>query len=419
MPSVALNKESGKKEFAARAKSERRYVCPKCKQKVAFVRSHRRGKDETKVRPFFRYDNCTHKGQKTVRESADGGAGGNGGEDPKHIRRKEDAMNYALNIFPDADYRLEKQVGERDSEMGIKQADALIVFDEPDEKYGKGLAIEYQNKNESKNRAATEKHFAKHHYTTIWLWDEQFDYSKSPVDVDLYGGEVYTPWPDAVPEQSEWRDIGFARKQLDRWERSYELGIKSVEVPATTIRGWFIPTQREFWEGNVTLKQFSVEQYQTYKPLWEKRFRFKDGYKEEHHRLQASIPYGNSSVRIPALSLNHWYWPTTKQYWDSQPWNNRFRTIVTDRLNDLAGEHKTNVTVNYINNWLLENKNLLHSRIGYAWESDKRLAIECPNCGKQLKTDQRYKGENKRGKRCQHCDNWFNVFEETDHFTFT
>lgn len=192
MPSVAYHSDADALEFAARAKPEQQYVCPECNRKVAYVPTHKRG--ESDVRSFFRYDNCGHRGV-LVDENTGGGSGGGGagGESERHKRRKYDALQVALTLFPEADYALEEDIGD-------KRPDAKLVFDTPHPQYGKGLAIEYQHKNEGKDIEATQEYFAKREFTTVWLWDGQFDYSSSPPDIDFYGGEVYTPWPDAVPD---------------------------------------------------------------------------------------------------------------------------------------------------------------------------------------------------------------------------
>lgn len=78
------------------------------------------------------------------------------------------------------------------------------------------------------------------------------------------------------------------------------------------------------------------------------------------------------------------------------------------------GEHNTNVEVNYINKWLLKDPNLLHGRMSYLWESEKRHSVQCENCGKWLKTDERHQGEKKRIKRCSGCNEWFDVFGDVD-----
>lgn len=308
MPSVAYDADDKKLAFAARAGSSGNYVCPDCRVDVSYVSSHKRGKD-TQVRAFFRYYQCPHRGEGSVSEPKDGagGPGGGGGEDDKHKKRKYDALNEALAVFPAAEYALEEPI--TNSETGeTRRPDAKLVFATPDEKYGKGLVIEYQNKNESKDREAVQKFFAQEEYTTIWLWDGQFDYTGQSPDIDLMGGEVYTPWPDAVPKQSEWRDIGFARKQLKRWEQASELGVKSVEVPATTVRKWFIPTQEQYWKGDYDFVcSWRAIDHFTYLPRWKERFPDYDGYPADHYRLQAAIPIDDISLQPPPKLHFHWW----------------------------------------------------------------------------------------------------------------
>lgn len=397
MPSVAYDIDADSLEFAARADTTHQYQCPECKRQVAYVPTHERG--ESHVRSFFRYDNCGHRGVVVVENGGGGGGGGGaGGESKKHKRRKYDALQVALTLFPDADYALEERIGE-------KQPDAKLVFDTPHSKYGKGLAIEYQHKNESKDIEATQEHFAKREFTTVWLWDEQYDYSTSPPDIDFLDGEVYTPWPDAVPKREEWRGLGHAQKQYQRWRRSHELGIKSVAVPATTFRDWFIPTQKEYWkhEHEFSAKYRAIDHF-AYLPRWKERFPDYGGYEADHYRLQAAIPKTDISIRVPATVPNGWFWPTTKEYWQRQPWAARFNEEELYPSYPDTGEAK--VTATWVNEWLLADKKELHERMGYAWESDDRITVECENCSSMLKTDPISNAESVRSVRCRHCGEW-------------
>jgi len=205
MPYVAYQPESDDIHFVEQATPEDDYVCIDCPESVEYVRSHLRNSgsgDSTRVSAHFRYSNCAHGTVDEVSDGTGGGGGGGGaGETQLHKRRKRAALHEALQRFPAADYGTEYSVGS-------KRADALLEFEDPHEEYGKGLVIEYQHKNEGKDIEATQEHFARHEYTTVWLWEDQFTFSSSIPDIDLFGGEVYTPWPDAVKEQSQWTGEG-------------------------------------------------------------------------------------------------------------------------------------------------------------------------------------------------------------------
>lgn len=233
MPYSALHADTGDICFAATADPDGDYVCIKCEAGVTHIDSHSRqlpNGGQTTVRSYFMYKNCGHAGKKQVNEQCGGGGGdgnssGGGGEDPIHKIRKWDALGEALRRFSDSHHQVEATIGN-------KRADALLEFEQPHEEYGKGLVIEYQNKNEGKDIEATEKHFARNQYTTVWLWDEQFSYESHIPDIELFGGKVYTPWPDAVPPNEDWTGIGFAQEKQLEWAKAHGRGLTNSTVKA-------------------------------------------------------------------------------------------------------------------------------------------------------------------------------------------
>lgn len=200
MPNIAVDSGSGDIVLVQDATDRGQYLCVDCQEPVSYVRGHTRDYENksTPVASHFRYPNCGCYGQQPSGGKPGGGSGGGGNaEDPIHIRRKKTALAEALRRFDDSHHETEYYIGD-------KRADAVLIFDEAHPEYGKGLAIEYQHKNESKDRRAVEQEYARNEFTTLWLWDEQYDFTSSIPEIDLFGGEVYTPWPDAVPKKEEW-----------------------------------------------------------------------------------------------------------------------------------------------------------------------------------------------------------------------
>lgn len=157
-----------------------------------------------------------------------GGVGG-GGESALHKRRKGWALRAAMREFDCEAAGCERLIGDR-------RADARVDFSEPDPEFGRGLAIEYQHKNEDKNIRAVTRQYQRHGFTTIWLRDEHV--TPSSKEVALFEGEMHTPWPECVPPYIEWggdasseRDV--LAEQLDGTGdvgASHELRERAAEV---------------------------------------------------------------------------------------------------------------------------------------------------------------------------------------------
>jgi len=298
MAFTAEHADTGDIHNVAQADPDDDYLCLGCGNEVAYVRQHVRATptgDNTTVASHFRCG-C-----------ADGGRGGGGGggvhESRIHKRRKRDALQEAVNRFEAADFDTEAYVGK-------KRADALLTFDEPHEEYGKGLVIEYQHKNEGKDINATEQHFARREYTTVWLWEDQYTYDSAVPDIDLFGGRVYMPWPDAVPQVEAWPGRGHDAEKREEWANAYDRRLTDASVPATVIFDWVMPTPREYWRDESD---------------WDDAFRHADHYPEERHRTQSAVGTG-TVLRVEANVVAHWCLPTTREYWrQHENWDDRFR----------------------------------------------------------------------------------------------
>lgn len=305
MPYTAYHDESDDIHFVSQADPEGGYRCIDCKVPVSYVRSHKRSNSDgsnSQVDAHFRYYQCAHGTVDDVSEGAGGGGGGGGGgESDLHKRRKRAALQEALNRYPAADYGTEVPIGS-------KRADALLRFEDGHPEYGKGLVIEYQHKNESKEIEATQKHFAKHGYTTIWLWEDQYSFTSSIPEIDLFGGQVYTPWPDVVPEMGQWAPRGEYYELRNKWRRAYDLGLTDSTAEATIYKHWVRPTPQEHWKDSPWLDRFPDENHPT----------------TRNYILQVAVGDRNTSIRVPATIKKDWVVPTRREHWESEPWFRRF-----------------------------------------------------------------------------------------------
>ncbi|WP_152420550.1 hypothetical protein [Halorubrum tebenquichense] len=202
-----------------------------------------------------------------------------GGESDIHERRKTIALSKALVEFDGecADWGLEEQIGS-------KWADAYVEFERPHPKYGHGLAIEYQHKNVSKNRGESTENYLTEGFTTVWLWDEQFTDNEN---VDLFGGEVVTVWPAAVPDQAEW---------------SSTEGFKFDIHP---LRSWVTAEQNNSPDRQLRSTSDRVTR----------------------HRQQAQKVWDLDLPDSPSVTVRfpeEWYDHCIRSLWDIAPWDLRF-----------------------------------------------------------------------------------------------
>jgi hypothetical protein len=238
MAGIAKHQRTEELHPANEANPHEKYLCPHCDAPASHVRSHIRDTpsgDSTRVKAHFRFYDCEHGMQTERSASADNSSGGGSGESPLHDRRKVQAMNVLLDKFETERYATEFYIGK-------KRCDAVVLLTDPHEKYGKGFVVEYQHKNEQKDIEATERHYASHNFTTLWLWEDQFTFSGLVPDVDLFGGRVFKPWPQVVPDCEEWS--GTANRH--RLRAMIGAGT-TTRVDATLKRSFVLMSEQEYW----------------------------------------------------------------------------------------------------------------------------------------------------------------------------
>lgn len=119
--------------------------------------------------------------------------GAGGGESYKHRKMKSIAVSKAKERWPEATVETEVQIADR-------RGDVLVEFDGINERYGSGIAIEAQHKNEEKNIQRVSIDFIKNDYSVLWLYED--DYDKNNVNFD--GADWRVWWPDQIPSEPNW-----------------------------------------------------------------------------------------------------------------------------------------------------------------------------------------------------------------------
>ncbi|WP_415380472.1 hypothetical protein [Halosimplex sp. TS25] len=247
------------------------------------------------------------------RHNPDEGDSCAGGESDIHIRRKNVALSKAMTEF-DCD----EERSRTEEFVGDNRADARAVFTETHDTYGRGLAIEYQHKNESKDIEAVTEEYLSEGYTPVWLWEEQF--SEDDRDVDLFGGTVVPVWPNAVPEQSEWGGEfdyePFRRSRIMPYNVSSNHALRAI-VPTQITPGklWGV----QFTAAQVTYRmppEWHDDQAQRIwnETSWEDIFNPPEDYLD-------IWPY----AKVPASLPGEWSADVLREWWDESDWAAKFK----------------------------------------------------------------------------------------------
>ncbi|ELZ98084.1 hypothetical protein C440_02513 [Haloferax mucosum ATCC BAA-1512] len=129
---------------------------------------------------------------------------------------KSIAASKADSVFADSTVSIEKEVGDR-------RVDVLVEFARPQDRLGRGIAIEVQYKHESKDRDAVQAEFRSHGYSVLWLDADHFNER----DVDLSAGTLAAWWAAQVPDAQEW--TGY--HNIVKWLRQPLNPTVELEVP--------------------------------------------------------------------------------------------------------------------------------------------------------------------------------------------
>jgi hypothetical protein len=152
MPFLAKKLENEQIVVPMSAEDGQDYRCVSC-DRLLFTRPHR-STNSSIARHFCHYDDTGCSGESDVH---------------KHAKMK--AVSLLMEIFEDS-----SNVDEIDWEQAFvvgpskKQfADAGLVFNQPSEVWGGGIAVEVQHKNTSKKRGLTTQNYLKSDVSVLWL----------------------------------------------------------------------------------------------------------------------------------------------------------------------------------------------------------------------------------------------------------
>jgi hypothetical protein len=171
MPLLASNGDSivRPEDFELEFTRDDYLQCPHCNREMHF------NKCTTRV------DHFSHEAE-TNRGGGSGGAGGcaKGGESREHELMKKRAITELQNKYgPFKSIRLEEKVDKY-------RADVVGTFENEDEKYGDGICVEVQYKNESKKYMAVTANYLVNDYSVCWVffddWQSVFELKRKIQD---------------------------------------------------------------------------------------------------------------------------------------------------------------------------------------------------------------------------------------------
>lgn len=119
-----------------------------------------------------------------------------GPETDTHKLMKYVASRTCYGLFDDVTVEREAALDD-----GRRRVDVLVTFDEPHPVHCRGVAVEVQHKNTSKDKLAVSIEYLNAGYSVVWL--DESDFTDDWQSVEL--APITTAWPNAVPHEAEWR----------------------------------------------------------------------------------------------------------------------------------------------------------------------------------------------------------------------
>ena len=226
MPFTATH--DGERVLPHEAESADSLICPVCDDAMSVVAEHRR-------RGGFVARHFRHQTNDECR-----------GESIPHLRMKAIAFSKLVTTYPDADVSIEKPVGPR-------RADVLVEFPEPRQPLGKGIAVEVQHRNNSKDLFATDQDYYDEGFSVLWLSEQHYS------DYDVAIDHVQPVWPKALPQLRGYDGLS--------WPVMDEPSTPEIQVPLPPdYLNHHQPSIREAFERGQ--RQRSNRSWTTHRQVW-------------------------------------------------------------------------------------------------------------------------------------------------------
>lgn len=192
----------------------------------------------------------------------DGMGGGEGGgsaacetvaESDKHIKWKNLAAQQLLHTFSGnvVKCRVEMGLDAPVSDKNRRVGDAVVLFEERDAQLGRGIVVEVQHKNQTKDIDATTVDYVEQDLSVVWTYEDDYGIDRCKLaEVDFRTRAEDEVWPDLTPEESTWWIPRHNFKAHEpKWVNAYETGLTETAVPARLPPDFYDEKAREIWES--------------------------------------------------------------------------------------------------------------------------------------------------------------------------
>ncbi len=255
-----------------------------------------------------------------------GGQGGGGSaacesvaESDKHIKWKNFAAEKLAEVFDGdvSECRVEKELDAPKSGKDRRVGDAVLTFENRDPQLGKGVVVEVQYRNHTKDIEETTEDYVEQDYSVVWTGEDDYSTDHCRLsEVDFRTRAQECVWPEYTPSVSDWRVEKYDYNEIQsRWQRAWKGGLTKSGAPATLPPEWCDEKAREIWESQYWHNLF-FKRTIDHEPLSSK-------YLHEHYtdEVKDELDSGpESTVILPP----DWVGQKSKQLWESQDWDDLF-----------------------------------------------------------------------------------------------
>lgn len=318
--------------------------CAECGDPMHIVKSHTRTSGSFVSRHF--QHNPDHN-------TGGGGGGSSCGESDEHIKLKSIAASKLEHIFEESlwkcelEYRLENTATDAEH----RDADALVLFDDFDEQLGQGVAVEVQYKNDDKDKSAVERDYQNNNISTVWVAPDDFG------DHDMRLNETDIRHRAEMVGKKHISDVVFQSLGSDSPPESH------ADHLLFELRNNLEERERRV---PVTLPEPVLERIDFRATEWSEFF---ETYPTDRFRLQASIPYADST-RMTSVTFAEW-WFDTRRY-NTAEWPQLFDEEIE------PNDPPPNLT------FAAELPARILVKSMHEHDFKRRFHCECRGCGKQI-----------------------------------
>jgi len=322
-----------------------------------------------------------------------------GGESDIHLQMKSVAASRAREEWPNATVSLEEPIGDR-------RADILVSFPETHERYGDGIGIEVQHKNEDKDVEQVTGDYIGSGYSILWLYEEDFD--KGYTDVDIQDESVIVWWARQVPRPGKWIVREWELKDTDvqmlsAWEYKIEASFTAEWMLKDGYR-YFI---KKAWESG--REEYKDEVRQRIRD-WVRTVEHSTNVEEIRERIQEVVgEEDDQRVMKKSVAVLNQRISEVEEFKEIEEELEGAKQADLEPLLRRARELKSyDLRTDAVDD--IHNKNRkFREKKSTPGNSPPAVEMECENCSAKFTTSRTSTGETKRTRRCGECGEWMTL----------